>query len=135
MATEQKSDKPANYVILTVQAAADGEFRLTAAGKPMASLRAFKGQGKDRESGAYKPSLWFTVKSVDKQPGDAPKGAGAVLANARKGERLTVKGQLALEEWTGRDEAVHQTLVIWAVSAEPFQPEGEEAVEDLDDEP
>ena len=37
-----------------------------------------------------------------------------------KKDRFTVKGNLAMEEWIGKDEVKHQQLVIFAKFIEPF---------------
>lgn len=67
-----KNGKPlfSNFVILTLQAASDGEGCFAANGNLWASVRAFLSQGKDDQSN-YKPSLWFTVKAFTTKEGDA----------------------------------------------------------------
>ena len=55
-----------------------------------------------------------------------------------KKDRFTVKGNLALEEWTGQDEVKRQKLVIFAKFIEPFSFDNNEetvAEEELEGEP
>lgn len=117
----------ANYVALTLRAVADGEVRYTASGVPWASIRAFLPFGKDKTTNEFRPSLFFTVKAF----GNYDEAAVWAINGLAKGDRFTVKGRLGLEQWDGKDGEKHQTLVILALSVQPF----EAAEAELEDEP
>jgi single-stranded DNA-binding protein len=106
-----------NFVILTVQAASDGESRFAGNGNLWASIRAFMSQGKD-DQGNYKPSLWFTVKGFTTKDGD--QSVPEAIQAYTKGEKFTVKGRLGLEEWTDSEGNTRQSYVIYASHIEPF---------------
>ena len=137
MAAKNNKNRPSNYVILTLQAIADAESKVSSSGKAWSHVRAFLSQGKN-EDGNYKPSIFFEVKAFTKkdEKGDMSavvKDLGAI--NNR--ERFTVKGRLGLTEWDGNDGAKHQQLVIFAASVELFSFEGEaeSEIEELEGEP
>jgi single-stranded DNA-binding protein len=120
MATTKSNGKSkrSNYVILTLQATTDGEVKISAAGKPWGSLRAFFSQGKDDKSGEFRPSMWFTVKAFGKT--DEIEGAVAALQNVATGAKFTVKGRLGMEEWQDKDGNTRQSWIVTASSIEPF---------------
>lgn len=129
-------NRPSNYVIFTLRAIADGESKFSQSGKPWAHLRAFLSQGKDQATGEYKPSIFFDVKAFSKDENMTP--VVTALANTANKTYFTVKGNLAMEEWTGDDGTKHQKMVIFALSVEPFsfdENAGAAADEDLDGEP
>jgi single-stranded DNA-binding protein len=53
--------------------------------------------GKDKQTGAYKPSSWYNVKVF------AGKQAELAAANPQKDDLVTVDVWGATEEWTGQD--------------------------------
>jgi single-stranded DNA-binding protein len=125
--------KFANFVVLTLQAASDGEARFSASGNKWASARAFLSQGKDEASGNFKPSLWFTLKGFTSKQGDTtvPDAMEAIA----KGEKVTVKGRIGLEEWTGSDGNTRQAMIIFVSHVEPFANGESGDAGDLGDEP
>jgi single-strand DNA-binding protein len=134
MATNKSNGKSkrSNYVILTLQATSDGEVKVSAAGKPWGSLRAFFSQGKDEKSGEFRPSMWFTVKAFGKT--DQIEGVVAALQNVATGNKVTVKGRLSMEEWDDKDGNKRQSWIIITSSIEPFV-ETAEAEAELEGEP
>jgi len=120
--------KPSNYVILTLRAAAGGEGRYAASGRPWASVRAFLPQGKDKNTDEFRPSIFFTVKAFG-EDGEEPDQPVKAIQALQKGDRFTVKGRLALEAWSGNDGETRQTLVIFASSIQPFAAEEAEELE------
>lgn len=138
MATKHNKDlsnQPSNYVIITLQAVTDGEVKYAQSGKPYATVRAFLSQGKVKDSDEYKPSIFFNVKAFSKN--DDVSALVQSVGDLVKKDRFTVKGNLAMEEWTGQDGAKRQQLVIFAKSIEPFCFDNEETVdeEELEGEP
>lgn len=125
MSTNKNSDVK-NWVVLTLRAAADGEARYATNGRVWASVRAFLSQGKDKSTGEYRPSLFFTVKAFGEDGEDEPKGAVAAIQNLEKGDRFTAKGRLGLEQWTADDGKERQTLVIFASDIEAAEEEAAE---------
>ena len=116
--TKDQSNQPSNYVIFTLMAIADGEVKYAQSGKPYATVRAFLSQGKDKRTEEYKPSIFFDVKAFSKN--DDVTALVQSVGDLVKKDRFTVKGNLALEEWTGQDEVKRQQLVIFAKFIEPF---------------
>jgi len=111
-------NRPSNYVILTLHAIADGETRFTNSGKVMAKVRAFLSQGKEKDSDEYKPSIFFDVMAVSKDENHT--ALTAAIAELKNKALFTVKGRLAMDEWTGKDDVKRQQLLIFAASIEPF---------------
>ena len=138
MATNNKN-RPSNYVILTLQAIAEGEMKYSQSGKPWAVVRAFLSQGKDKQTGEYKPSIFFDVKAFSKD--DEPSQVVSAIQALGNKERFTVKGRLAMREWTGSDEVKRQVMEIFANNIEEFHFENEgaapadELVDELENEP
>jgi single-stranded DNA-binding protein len=128
-----KNGKPqfSNFVILTMQAASEGEARFASNGNKWASIRAFMSQGKD-DQGNYKPSIWFTVKGFTTKDGDT--AAPDAIESIAKGSKFTVKGRIGLEEWADSEGNTRQTMIIYASHAEPFA-NGNDATCELGDEP
>jgi single-stranded DNA-binding protein len=120
-----------NFVILTVQAASDGETRYAANGKLWGSVRTFLSQGKDEGSDKFKPSIWFTVKGFTTKDGN--QSVPEFIQTVSKGQKITVKGRLGLEQWTDSAGNTRQTLVIFASHIEPVVAHSEAA--DLNGEP
>ena len=139
MATKKNTSNknlPSNYVIFTLHAVADGETRYTNGGSVVSNVRAFLSQGKEKNSDEYKPSIWFDVTAFSKDENHT--GATKAIANAQKGDLFTVKGRLAMREWTGNDGVTHQQYQIIANSIEPFSFENggnETQNEELEEEP
>jgi len=136
MATKNNSNKnrPSNYVILTLRSIASGEGRFTNNGKAMSKVRAFLSQGKEKDSDEYKPSIFFDVMAISKDE-NTTLVIDAIAAVTNK-SHYTVKGNLAMEEWTDKDGVKHQKLVIFAQSVEPFSFANEaEPADELEGEP
>jgi single-stranded DNA-binding protein len=139
MATKKNTSNknlPSNYVIFTLHAVADGETRYTNSGSVVSNVRAFLSQGKEKNSDEYKPSIWFDVTAFSKDENHT--GVTKAIANTQKGDLFTVKGRLAMREWTGNDGATHQQYQIIANSIEPFSFENsgnETQDEELEEEP
>jgi len=89
---QNNTNRPSNYVILTLRAIADGASQYAQSGKPWAKVRAFLSQGKD-ESGEYRPSVFFDVKAFSKDENLG--GAVAAIASIANKSYFTVKGRLA----------------------------------------
>ncbi len=118
--------KRSNYIIMTLQAAGEPDVKYAQSGKPWGKLRAFFSQGKDDQTGEFRPSIWFNVKAFSKD--ESLTGLVAALQNIAKGDKFTVKGRLSMEEWTGTEDNIkHQSYVISASSIEPFVVEAPEA--------
>ena len=126
-------NRPSNYVILTLQAIAEGEMKYSQSGKPWAVVRAFLSQGKDKQTGEYKPSIFFDVKAFSKD--DEPSQVVSAIQALVNKERFTVKGRLAMREWK------RQVMEIFANNIEEFHFENEEVapadelVDELENEP
>ncbi len=139
MATKKNNSyksRPSNYVIFTVHAVADGETRYTNGGNLVSNVRAFLSQGKEKDSDEYNPSIWFDVTAFSKDGNHT--GITKAIAGAQKGDLFTVKGRLAMREWTGNDGVTHQQYQIIANSIEPFSfenGENETRDEELEEEP
>lgn len=149
MATNNNKNRPSNFVILTLMATCDGDMRYSAKGNPWSQVRAFLSQGKDKQTDEYKPSIWFDVKAFGKD--GEPSDATLAIQTVTNKQRFTVKGRLAMREWTGEDGIKRQMMEIVATSIEPFVYEGQaeaapaesaptdyfdgEFVEDLEGEP
>ena len=132
--TSNNKNRPSNYVIFTLRSIASGEGRFTNNGKAMSKVRAFLSQGKEKDSDEYKPSIFFDVMAISKDENTTPV-IDAIAAVTNK-SHYTVKGNLAMEEWTDKDGAKHQKLVIFAQSVEPFSfANEEEPVDELEGEP
>ena len=115
---KSNSNLPSNYVILTLMAVAEGEMKVSAAGKPYAFVRAFLSQGKDKQTDEYKPSIFFDVKAFSKD--EDVSALVQTVADVQKKDRFTVKGRLGIDEWTGDDGVKRQQLVVFAKSIESF---------------
>ena len=127
-------NRPSNYVIFTLRSIATGESRFTNNGKAMSKVRAFLSQGKEKDSDEYKPSIFFDVMAISKDENPTPV-IDAISAVTDK-SYFTVKGNLAMEEWTDKDGVKHQKLVIFAQSVEPFSFANEaEPADELEGEP
>ncbi len=134
MATNNSKNRPSNYVILTLCAIADGEQKVSGTAKSWAKVRAFLSQGKDKDTGEYKPSMFFDVMAFSKDA--EPNAPVSAIAQIARKDHFTVKGNLAMEEWTGKEDGVkHQTFMVYASSVEPFSFEKESASEELEGEP
>ena len=123
MATKSNSkNRPSNYFIVTARAfrkeGEDGGVQFTKNGQPIAKSRASVGMGKDKE-GNYKPSMWLEIVGYTAK-GDDPNEVTEAVGALESGDYVTVKGRLAMEEWTGEDGKVRQSFTIWAQSIEPF---------------
>ena len=139
MATKSNKNRPSNYFIVTARAfrkeGDDGGVQLTKNGQPIAKCRASVSMGKD-QSGEYRPSMWVELVGYTPEGDNANKATEAVGA-LETGDYVTVKGRLAMEEWTGDDGVTRQSFTIWVQSIEPFsfdndtQGEEEEDEEDL----
>ena len=123
MATKSNTNRPSNYFIVTARAfrknGEDGGVQVAGNGQPMAKCRASVSMGKDRNTGDYKPSMWlelvgYTAKGDD--PSEVTESVGAL----QTGDYVTVKGRLAMEEWTGDDGVTRQSYTLWVNAIEPF---------------
>ena len=135
-----KNNRPSNYFIATVRAFRkeedNGGVQLTKSGQPIAKCRASLSMGKD-QAGEYKPSMWLELIGYTPE-GDEPKEMTEAVGNLENGEYVTVKGRLAMDEWTSDDGQTRQSHAIWIQSVEAFafdndedEKEQEEAEEDL----
>ncbi|MCC6597011.1 MAG: single-stranded DNA-binding protein [Rhodanobacteraceae bacterium] len=129
--TKSNSNRPSNYVILTLMAIADGEMKYSAVGKPFSFVRAFLSQGKDKQTEGYKPSIFFDVKAFCKD--EDVSALVQNVADIQNKDRFTVKGRLGMDEWTGEDGVKRQKLAIFAKSIEPFVFEKEDEAESEDE--
>lgn len=124
-------NRPSNFVILTLQAVKDGEAKYAASGTPWASVRAFLSQGKDKDTGEYRPSIFFTVKAFGDDGGTT--GAVDAIGALSAKDRFTVKGRLGLEQWQNGEGETRESLVIFASEIQPFV--FEKGDEELEGEP
>lgn len=119
MTTKQNKNRPSNFVILTVQAVKPSEgVRLTPNGDCLVKARTFKSMGKTKDGETYKPSLFVDIQHWNE--GDAPDAVAEFIGTISKGDLVTVKGQLAYEEWTDADGNTRQSMSIWVNEIEPF---------------
>ena len=105
------------------------DVRYTNAGKPMISVRARVGQGKDA-AGEYKPAMWLGLKHV--ADGDEMDDVITLLNDQPKGGRVSVNGRLAYETWNGEDGAKHESLLIWVAEAKAFEGRETETTDDAE---
>jgi hypothetical protein len=131
MATNDKTNRPSNYVIFTLMAIADGEMKFSAAGKPYSFVRGFLSQGKDKQTDEYKPSIFFDVKVFSQDENVSP--LVQAVADIQKKDRFTVKGRLGMDEWKGDGDVKRQQLVIFAQSIVPFSFEKNEEAADSEE--
>lgn len=94
----EESDKPRNFVQLTLRAGKDADCRYTEGGVFWGFIRMALGMGKD-DKGEYKPSLWFTVKAFSRE-GDET--LVHKLAAITKGSLSTVSGRLSYEVYNDK---------------------------------
>ena len=122
MTTKSVKNRPSNYFIATVRAfRKDGEaggVELTKNGQPIAKCRASLSMGKNAD-GTYKPSMWLEIVGYTRE-GDDPNAVTEAVGELQTGDYVTVKGRLALDEWTDKEGAVRQNFTLWANSIEPF---------------
>ena len=135
MATKSNKNRPSNYFIVTARAfrkdGEDGGVQLTKNGQPIAKCRASVSMGKDKE-GEYKPSMWVELVGFTRE-GDDPNEVTEAVGALEAGDYVTVKGRLAMEEWTGDDDVTRQSLTIWVQSIEPFSFDNDEDQGDEED--
>ena len=139
MATKSNTNRPSNYFIVTARAfrkeGEDGGVQLTKNGQPIAKCRASVSMGKDQATGDYKPSMWLELVGYTAKGDDANEVTEAV-GELQTGDYVTVKGRLAMEEWTGDDGVTRQSFTLWVNAIEPFSfdndaQDKEEGEEDL----
>ncbi|NCP87790.1 MAG: hypothetical protein CO094_05690 [Anaerolineae bacterium CG_4_9_14_3_um_filter_57_17] len=105
-----------NALKIQLQAASDGEMKYGSAGKPWASVRGFFSQGKDKASGEFLPSIWFTVKAFS--PNTEPGAEVVALDAIKKGDKFVAYGHIGLDEWTDKNENVRQSMTLYAYKVE-----------------
>jgi hypothetical protein len=136
MPTNTKKNRPSNYFIVTARAfrkdGEDGGVKLTKNGQPIAKCRASISMGKDKE-GKYNPSMWVELVGFTRE-GDDPDEITEAVGALETGDYVTVKGRLALEEWTGDDDVTRQSFTIWVQSIEPFSFDDEPQEDEGEDE-
>jgi single-stranded DNA-binding protein len=136
MATKSNKNRPSNYFIVTARAYRSGEdtggVQLTKNGQPIAKCRASVSMGKDKE-GEYKPSMWVELVGFTRE-GDDPNEVTEAVGALEAGDYVTVKGRLAMEEWTGDDDVTRQSFTIWVQSIEPFSFDNDEDQDEEEDE-
>lgn len=127
-------DRKANYVILTMMVNSS-ELRYTGAGKPMVNARSYLPQGKDRSTDTYKPSFWVNLKHVAE--GEDMDAICELFGSVEKGNRVTLKGRLALEQWEDREGNKRDDMQIWMREAQMFKgsAEAEAEAEEFEPEP
>jgi single-stranded DNA-binding protein len=117
------TNRPSNYFIVTARAfrkdGEDGGVQLTKNGQPIAKCRASVSMGKDRDTGEYKPSMWIELVGYTAK-GDDANAVTEAVGELQTGEYVTVKGRLAMEEWTGDDGVTRQSYTLWVNAIEPF---------------
>ena len=135
MATKSNKNRPSNYFIVTARAYRSNEdtggVQLTKNGQPIAKCRASVSMGKDKE-GEYKPSMWVELVGFTRE-GDDPNEVTEAVGALEAGDYVTVKGRLAMEEWTGDDDVTRQSLTIWVQSIEPFSFDNDEDQDEEED--
>jgi hypothetical protein len=91
--------KPRNLVQLSLRVGADAETRISSrTGAPWTSVRAALSMGKD-DTGAYRPSLWLTLKAFTRKGDDSlPYTVGDLV----KGDTINARGGLMVEAYQGR---------------------------------
>jgi single-stranded DNA-binding protein len=117
------TNRPSNYFIVTARAfrkeGEDGGVQLTKNGQPIAKCRASVSMGKDRDTNEYKPSMWIELVGYTAK-GDDANAVTEAVGELQTGEYVTVKGRLAMEEWTGDDGVTRQSFTLWVNAIEPF---------------
>ncbi len=117
------TNRPSNYFIVTARTfrkdGEDGGVQLTKNGQPIAKCRASVSMGKDRDTGEYKPSMWIELVGYTAK-GDDANAVTEAVGELQTGEYVTVKGRLAMEEWTGDDGVTRQSFTLWVNAIEEF---------------
>lgn len=108
-----------NFVSLTLRAGTDGDGRFSGrSGDLWARARAALGMGKDSH-GAYRPSLWLTVKAFTRE-GDS--GLPEALQALTKGDLFEVSGSLTAEVY--KDKLHYGIFARKLIPAQPrMEPE------------
>jgi len=141
MATKSNTNRPSNYFIVTARAfrkeGEDGGVQFTKNGQPIAKCRASVSMGRDRDTNEYKPSMWLELVGYTPD-GDTPNEVTESVGALQTGDYVTVKGRLAMEEWTGDDGVTRQSFTLWVNAIEPFSfdndaPSEKEEEEDEED--
>ena len=137
MATKSNTNRPSNYFIVTARAfrkeGEDGGVQLTKNGQPIAKCRASVSMGKDRDTNEYKPSMWIELVGYTAK-GDDANAVTEAVGELQTGEYVTVKGRLAMEEWTGDDGVTRQSYTLWVNAIEEFVFDNANDAEDDGDE-
>jgi hypothetical protein len=135
----KNNNRPSNYFIATVRSFRkeedNGGVALTKGGQPIAKCRASLSMGKN-QADEYKPSMWLELIGYTPE-GDTPNEVTEAVGALQNGEYVTVKGRLAMDEWTGEDGATRQSHAVLIQSIEPFsfdndEDEGEEEEAEAD---
>ena len=122
----QESDKPRNFVQLTLRAGQEPDARYTESGSFWAKIRAALGFGKDAE-GKWKPSMWMTVKAFITKDGD--EDVPTTLSGLNKGDLFNASGRLAYEVYNDKGYLNLNATKIEVVAVEEHAPATK--VEDL----
>ena len=133
----KNTNRPSNYYIVTARAfRKEGEVtgvQLTKSGQPIAKCRASISMGKDRDTNEYKPSMWIELVGYTAK-GDTPNEVTEAVGALQTGDYVTVKGRLAMEEWTGDDGVTRQSHTLWVNAIEPFSFDNDAQNEEDEDE-
>jgi single-strand DNA-binding protein len=94
-------------ITATGNLAADVELRFTAAGKAIAKLRLATNRSRKSDSGQWETThtTWLAVTLWDTD-------AETAAEYFRKGDKVTVTGELTVEEWETKDGEKRTTLVV-----------------------
>jgi len=122
----QESDKPRNFVQLTLRAGQEPDAKYSDAGNFWAKIRAALGFGKD-EAGKWKPSMWMTVKAFTTKDGD--EDVPTTLSGLNKGDLFNASGRLAYEVYNDKGYLNLNATKIEVVAVEEHTPATK--VEDL----
>ena len=117
----EPSEKPRNFVQLTLRAGQSADCRYTDAGAFWGRIRMALGMGKD-EKGEYKPSLWLTVKAFSR---DGDETLPQKLAAIAKGSLATITGRLTYEVFTGKEGETRVSAGVIASKISDFEQDAE----------
>ena len=112
----EPSEKPRNFVQLTLRAGQGADCRYTDAGAFWGRIRMALGIGKDKK-GEYKPSLWLTVKAFSHN-GDET--LPQKLAAITKGSLATITGRLTYEVYTNKEGETRVSVGVIASKISDF---------------
>ena len=119
-----------NFVVMTLKLVRDAEAKYAASGTFYAKARGLLPMGKDKHTNAWLPGKFFELVAFGKGEDTTLPEA---LAQASKGDWVTVTGRLVYEEYTKQDGSTGSSDKVIVQSIEPYT-HGRDAAENGEDE-